>query len=81
MSSSLEPFLDRRSPNGTPVAPSQERRQFANSHTEMSSEAQQLAAAIDRYKLRHRRRIIDYEEMLAVIKSLGYRRVAEPQDD
>ena len=31
-----------------------------------------LAVAIDEYKVRHRRRFITYEEMLAVVKSLGY---------
>ena len=33
---------------------------------------QELALAIDRYKLAHRRRFITYEEMLSVVKSLGY---------
>jgi hypothetical protein len=75
MSTSLDPFVERRSPTAAPVAPSKERRQFTNSHQELSPEAQQLASAIDRYKLLHRRRIIDYEEMLAVIKSLGYRHI------
>jgi hypothetical protein len=28
--------------------------------------------AIDQYKLQHHRRFITYEEMLAVIKGLGY---------
>ena len=37
--------------------------------------AQELARAIDGYKLRHRRRFITYEEMLSVIKSLGYQRL------
>jgi len=40
----------------------------------LSSEAADLANAIDQYKLHHRRRFINYEEMLMVIKSLGYRR-------
>jgi hypothetical protein len=66
-------FLDRRS--GDPgQSPNRERRQFADSHTELSPEAQDLAAAIDTYKLVHRRRFITYEEMLGVIKSLGYHR-------
>ena len=77
MSSSLDAFVERRSPTADPVPPSKERRQFTNSHAELSPEAQQLATAIDRYKLNHRRRIIDYEEMLAVIKSLGYRQQDE----
>jgi hypothetical protein len=78
MSNLTDPFVERRSPTAAPVAPSKERRQFTNSHMELSPEAQQLATAIDRYKLLHRRRIIDYEEMLAVVKSLGYRQVEAP---
>jgi hypothetical protein len=38
----------------------------------LSPEAAELARAIDGYKLRHRRRFVTYEEMLAVIKMLGY---------
>ena len=69
----LVPFPERREPN--PVAkPVIERRQFGNSHVELSEEARQLGLAIDQYKLVHRRRYITYEEMLNVIKSLGYRR-------
>lgn len=49
-----------------------ERRQFSDSREELSPEAAQLAQAIDDYKLRHRRRFINFEEMLHVIKSLGY---------
>ena len=51
-----------------------ERRQFGNSHQELSQEARELGQAIDQYKLIHRRRFITYEEMLSVIRSLGYRR-------
>jgi hypothetical protein len=66
-------FIDRRS--GEPgQSPNRERRQFADSHSELSLEAQELAAAIDKYKLVHRRRFITYEEMLNVVKSLGYHR-------
>jgi len=65
-------FIDRRS--GEPGhSPNRERRQFADSHAELSPEAQALAEAIDKYKLVHRRRFITYEEMLGVVKSLGYR--------
>jgi hypothetical protein len=52
--------------------PGFERRQFTNSHEELSPEARELAQAIDGYKVRHRRRFINSEEMLAVVKSLGY---------
>ena len=68
------PFVDRRiiPPMGQALA--RERRQFANSHDELSPEAAELAHAIDSYKIRHRRRFITFEEMLSVIKSLGYSR-------
>lgn len=68
-----EPFVDRRSATSQEV-PGRERRQFANSYDELSPEAAELASAIDGYKLQHRRRFITFEEMLAVIKSLGYER-------
>ena len=78
MSTVLESFVDRRNPCTSAPADIHERRQFANSHAGLSLEAQQLANAIDGYKLRHRRRYIDYEEMLAVIKDLGYRQTGQP---
>ena len=64
-------FVERRSyaPTGTP---GRERRQFTNSHEELSPDARELATAIDQYKLTRRRRFITFEEMLAVIQSLGY---------
>ena len=64
-------FSDRR--RTATDKPPVERRQFANSHSELSEEARRLGLAIDQYKLVHRRRFITYEEMLGVIKSLGYR--------
>lgn len=67
-------FVDRRANSGGDAQPVVERRQFTNSHEELSPDAAELARAIDRYKLVHRRRFIDYEEMLGVIKSLGYSR-------
>lgn len=72
LSNSSDVFVDRRFATGPAVAPCSERRQFANSHAELSPEAQELARAIDGYKLRHRRRFITYEEMLGVVTSLGY---------
>ena len=72
-----QPFVDRRNNDNTEPAPFGERRQFANSHDGLSQEARQLAVAIDEYKLRHRRRFITYEEILSVIKELGYERSAQ----
>jgi hypothetical protein len=69
-----EAFVERRSCEPGAGPPAYERRQFANSHEGLSSDARELALAIDGYKLRHRRRFITYEEMLAVVKGLGYRK-------
>lgn len=64
-------FVDRRSYQPG-VTPARERRQFSNSYCELSDDARELALAIDEYKLQHRRRFITFEEMLSVIRSLGY---------
>ncbi|HVA50897.1 MAG TPA: hypothetical protein VNH11_31435 [Pirellulales bacterium] len=67
-------FVDRRNYERAEGAPSRERRQFADSYEGLSPPAQELAVAIDSYKLAHRRRFITYEEMLNVVTSLGYRK-------
>lgn len=65
-------FVERRK-NPEQTAPGGvERRQFSNSHDDLSPPARELANAIDEYKLRHRRRFISYEEMYQVIHQLGY---------
>ena len=67
-----ESFVDQRSYQPGGLSPVRDRRQFVNSHEELSPNARELAQAIDGYKLRHRRRFITYEEMLSVVQSLGY---------
>ncbi len=67
-------FTDRRNPEIQRKSPGSERRQFNNSHNELSPEAAELGRAIDQYKLLNRRRFITYDEMLGVIKQLGYSR-------
>ena len=71
-----EGFVDRRNYANDPAAPVRERRQFANSHDELGPDAQELAAAVDAYKLRHRRRFITYDELLGVLAALGYHKTA-----
>jgi hypothetical protein len=66
------PFVDRRqrgdsSGNG-------ERRQFGNSYNDLSAEGKELAEAIDAYKVQHRRRYVTTDELLQVLKGLGYSR-------
>ena len=52
----VDTFVDRRSYDIAGRAPHLERRQFTNSHDELSPDA------------------ITFEEMLAIVKSLGYHR-------
>ncbi len=72
LETSVGSFVDRRKNDSAKRSPLHERRQFTNSHDGLSPEAAELAGAIDEYKLRHRRRFITYEEMLSVVRSLGY---------
>ena len=72
VASGPDQFVDRRSYQPGAKAPGGERRQFTNSHEGLSPDACELAVAIDEYKLRHRRRFITFEEMLSVIRELGY---------
>lgn len=64
-----DPFIDRR---GRSDGASIERRQFKNSHDGLSPDAQEFALAVDHYKIANRRRFISYDEILSVVKSLGY---------
>jgi hypothetical protein len=65
-------FVDRRNPNVQRNSPGLERRQFSDGHATLSADAMELGLAIDQYKLEKCRRYISYEEMLAIVKSLGY---------
>lgn len=65
-------FADRRSADAGRKTPGLERRQFSDSHDSLSADAAELGRAIDQYKLVNRRRYASYEELLAIIKSLGY---------
>ncbi len=69
----VKPFVERRSSSGGSAG--LERRQFGNSYDGLTPDARELAEAIDSYKIRHRRRYITFEEMLAVIRELGYQKV------
>lgn len=64
-------FVERRS-SANQNSAGFERRQFSDAYSDMSPDASELGKAIDQYKLMNRRRYISYEEMLGVIKALGY---------
>ena len=70
-------FTDRRNPENQRRSAGNERRQFTNSFSEYSRDAAELGQAIDQYKLMHRRRFINFEELLSVIKSIGYEKTNE----
>jgi hypothetical protein len=72
-SASEESFVERRAPRDG--FQGIERRQFSNSHSELSLPARELAIAVDPIKLGYHRRFISFEELLQVIESLGYRKV------
>jgi hypothetical protein len=55
-------------------APGVERRQFSDSRQSARPEIDELARAVDQYKLVHRRRFITFEELYDVMMSLGYHR-------
>ncbi|MDB4533454.1 hypothetical protein N9242_01180 [Vicingaceae bacterium] len=65
-------FVERRGEQRQRNTPGNERRQFSDLRSNLSTEAAELGRAIDQYKLVNRRRFINYEEMLNLVKSLGY---------
>lgn len=65
-------FQDRRDPNRQRQNTGLERRQFSDGHNNLSPEAAELGRAVDKYKLENHRRFVTYEELLGVMKELGY---------
>ena len=65
-------FVDRRTAATNQNTQGVERRQFSDSYQDLSPDAAELGQAIDQYKLINRRRYISYEEMISIVKSLGY---------
>ena len=71
MLSPADAFVDRRTyPADHPLS-MRERRQFVNSHEELSLEASELARAIDQYKLVHRRRFITFDLSIVLGSTLS----------
>jgi NTP pyrophosphatase (non-canonical NTP hydrolase) len=66
-------FVDRRK-NSHDRQAGAERRQFVDSRATFRPEVIELAEAVDRYKLVHRRRFITFEELYDVIAELGYKK-------
>jgi hypothetical protein len=71
-----QPFVDRRNFPTAQSTLGYERRQFSNSHNDLTPDARELAIAVDHYKLEHRRRFVTYEELMNVVLGLGYEKVA-----
>lgn len=68
------PFVERRQSDSSSGYAGREHRQFVDAYEGLSPDARELADAVDGYKLRHRRRFISYEEILDVVRTLGYHR-------
>ncbi|MCA9089396.1 MAG: hypothetical protein KDA90_12275 [Planctomycetaceae bacterium] len=66
------PFVDRRRGGNGQEKPGAERRQFSDSRNTSRPEVDELAKAVDQYKLMHRRRFITFEELYDVMAGLGY---------
>jgi hypothetical protein len=75
MAANERPFVDRRNTSGERPLGVPERRQFRASTSTGRPEVDELATAVDQYKLNRRRRFITYEELYDVIAELGYRKV------
>jgi len=71
-SSRAREFEDRRNALVRRDSPGLERRQFSDNHDSLSGDAAELGRAVDQYKLENRRRYVSYEELLAIVQSLGY---------
>lgn len=69
---SQQAFVDRRTNSGS--APQVERRQFSSSYSELTPAGAELGVAVDQYKMNNRRRFVTYDEILDIVKSLGYTR-------
>ncbi|MCA9060466.1 MAG: hypothetical protein KDA85_18275 [Planctomycetaceae bacterium] len=67
-------FFERRRSTGDAEHRGLERRQFRDGDYNGRPEVAELAAAIDDYKIAHRRRFITFEELYDVISSMGYHR-------
>jgi hypothetical protein len=69
-------FVDRRGRSDTsPVGA--ERRQFSGNYNELPPEGKRISDAIDQYKLCHRRRVVNPDELVAILQTAGYRQLVE----
>ena len=72
---------DRRAANAAAKRASSERRRLIDPTTcerDYNDEETEFMKAMDRYKRENRRPFPTWSEVLEVLRSLGYRRVAEP---
>ncbi len=67
-------FVDRRRRDDDGPDHGLERRQFRDGNRSERPEVAELADAVDKYKITHRRRFITFEELFDVMQSLGYRK-------
>ena len=68
--STTQSFIDRRKSDNGQGSSSFERRQFQDGSRSNRPEVNELAAAVDDYKIANRRRFITFEELYDVMASL-----------
>jgi len=67
-----EGFVKRRPASSRYEQAGIERRQFPNVGIELSAEAEELGHAIDLFKFTNEKKRVNAEELLTIIRSLGY---------
>jgi hypothetical protein len=67
-------FFDERRQRAAGPPEGRERRQFADSHADLSPEAREFAEAVDAYKMAKARKFVTLGELFDVFTSLGYRK-------
>lgn len=65
-------FFDERRKSSSGPPGGRERRQFADSHEDLSPEAREFAQAVDAYKVSHRRKFVTLAELFDIFTGLGY---------
>ena len=65
-------FVERRQSAANRRSDGPERRQFRDGELSKRPEVVELADAVDRYKMKHHRRFVTFDELFDVMQELGY---------
>lgn len=65
-------FYDERRKSASGPPGGRERRQFGDSHADLSPAAREFAEAVDAYKIEGHRKFISLGELFEILTGLGY---------